>query len=148
MGIPALSDDGYLPKGIHDCSLDELFESFSGGSLSGRRAELCRKLIVFVEEIRSTNMAVGLIVDGSFVTQKTEPNDVDLILILRWDHDFTSVVRPFEYDVLSRRRVQRRYEFDLLVARDNSSELKEYIEFFQQIRGRNDCRKGLIRVQL
>ncbi len=104
------------------------------------------KFVVYILELRSTGMAAGLIVDGSFVTNKTEPNDVDLVLILPTNHDFTATSCPFEYNLLSRRSVFKRYAFDVLVAREDSPELLEYVEFFQQIRGETDRRKGILKV--
>jgi uncharacterized protein (DUF1800 family) len=69
-----------------------------------------------------------------------------LVLILHTNHDLNATLRPFEYNVLSRRRVLKRYAFDVLVARENSPELLEYVEFFQQIRGETDRRKGILKV--
>ena len=108
---------------------------------------LFAKLEQYIEELRSTGMAAGLVVDGSFVTDKVEPNDIDLVLILPANHDFAAELRPFEYNVLSRRRVHKRYAFDVLVAREKSPELVEYVAFFQQIRGETDRRKGILKVQ-
>ena len=146
MAIPDLDDDGFLPEGVHECSVDELQQRFGGTHHGDRRSALFAKLVDYIQELRSTRMATRLIVDGSFVTNKTEPNDVDLVLILPTNHDFTAVLHPFEYNVLSRRRVFKRYAFDVLVARENSPELLEYVEFFQQIRGRADRRKGILKV--
>ena len=146
MAIPDLDDEGFLPEGVYECSFDELQQRFGGSQHGDQRSALLAKLVNYIEELRSTKMALGLIVDGSFVTDKTEPNDVDLVLILPADHDFTATLRPFEYNALSRRRVFKRYAFDVLVARENSPELLEYVEFFQQIRGETDRRKGLLRV--
>ena len=146
MSIPELDDDGFLPEGVHECSLDELQQRFGGVQSSDQRSVLFDKLGQYLQEVRSTGMVVGLIVDGSFVTNKVEPNDIDLVLILPADHDFAADLRPFEYNVLSRRRVLKRYAFDVLVARENSPELVEYVEFFQQIRGETDRRKGILKV--
>ncbi len=66
-----------------------------------------------------------LLIDGSFVTDKPDPNDIDLILDLPQTYDFRSELRPFEYNLVSRRRVANRYGFDLLVAREDSTELQE-----------------------
>lgn len=147
MPIPALDEDGFLPEGVHECSLDELQQQFGGTELGDRRSDLFARLVNYILELRATGMATGLIVDGSFVTRKTEPNDIDLVLILFADHDFTATLRPFEYNVLSRRRVSKLYAFDLLVARENSPELVEYVEFFQQIRGDTVRRKGILRLK-
>ena len=146
MAIPDLDDAGFLPEGVHECSLDEIDQRFGGNQSAFRRSALFAKLREFIQEVRSTGMAAGLIVDGSFITNKTEPNDIDLVLILPDEHDFNAVLRPFEYNVLSRRRVFKRYAFDVLVARDNSPELLEYVEFFQQIRGETDRLKGILKV--
>ena len=146
MAIPELDDDGFLPEGVHECSLHELQQRFGDVQSSDQRSVLFDKLGQYLQEVRSTGLVVGLIVDGSFVTNKVEPNDIDLVLILPADHDFAADLRPFEYNVLSRRRVHKRYAFDVLVARENSPELVEYVEFFQQIRGETDRRKGILKV--
>ena len=146
MAIPDLDDDGFLPEGVHKCAFDELQQRFGGSQRSDRRSALFVKLVEYIQELRSTGMVAGLVVDGSFVTNKAEPGDIDLVLILRADHDFAVDLRPFEYNVLSRRRVLKRYAFDVLVARENSPELLEYVEFFQQIRGVTDHRKGILKV--
>ena len=146
MAIPDLDDDGFLPEGVHECSLDELQQRFGGTQAGDRRSALFAKLVDYIQELRSTGMATGLIVDGSFVTHKSDPNDVDLVLILRTNHDFTATLRPFEYNLLSRRSVFKRYAFDVLVAREHSPELLEFVHFFQQIRGETDRRKGILKV--
>jgi hypothetical protein len=68
------------------------------------------------------------------------------VLILRSDHDLGAELRPFEYNVLSRRRVRRRYRFDVLVARGGSVEYDEYAQFFQEVKGRPGLRKGILKV--
>ncbi|MCI0420617.1 MAG: hypothetical protein L0387_39830 [Acidobacteria bacterium] len=52
-----------------------------------------------------------------------------------------------EYNVVSRRRVHRRYGFNLLVARSNSEEYRRYVSFFQQVRFEPEKKKGLLRIQ-
>ena len=146
MPIPDLDADGFLPEGIHECSLGELEDRFGRFQKSDHRCAMFAKLIAFFGEVWSSGMATFVIVDGSFVTAKAEPNDVDLVLVLSAGHDLAQNLRPFEYNVLSRRMVRKRHGFDLLVARAGSQELDEYIEFFQQVRGEPDRRKGLLKV--
>jgi predicted nucleotidyltransferase len=45
---------------------------------------------------------VELIIDGSFVTGKANPSDVDLVVVLASGHDFSADLRPFEYNFLSK----------------------------------------------
>ena len=146
MAIPELNDQGFLPERLQACTLDELQERFGQFQNSTQRPNLFSKLRELVHEIQSTGLVAWMVVDGSFVTAKPEPNDVDLIFVLLENHNLAGELRPFEYNVLSRKRVRRRYDFDVLVARDSSAELQEYLEFFQQIRGETELCKGLLKV--
>ena len=47
-------------------------------------------------------------------------------MIVSPQHDFAAELRPGEYNVLSKRRVHRRFGFDLLVARSGSEEYRRY----------------------
>jgi uncharacterized protein DUF6932 len=100
------------------------------------------------DEARNTGFVVELIVDGSFVTAKPDPSDVDLVVVLASNHDFAADLRPFEYNVVSKRRVRHAYRFDILVAGEGSRAYAEYEGFFQQIRGQPGRRKGILRVKL
>ena len=99
-------------------------------------------------EIRSSDLAVQVYVDGSFATDKPDPSDVDLIIALPKDHAWDTDLRPDQYNVLSRRRVRNRYGIDVLVAPEGSRALEEYLAFFSQVRHRPGLRKGVIRLVL
>jgi hypothetical protein len=147
MPIPSLDETGFLPEGVHDATLPEIGATFGRFQTSDQRMRLFDRLQEYVRQLKSTDLAAALIVDGSFVTDKDRPWDIDLIVVLRKGHDLTAELRPFEYNIVSRRRVQRAFAFDLLVAREDSPEYDEYIEFFQRIKGQ-EGRKGLLRVLL
>jgi hypothetical protein len=72
----------------------------------------------------------AIIIDGSFVMGKDEPDDIDLIIILHPGHDYGSFLRPFEYNVLSRKRVRRAYGFDVVVTEEDGPEYADYVKFF------------------
>ena len=91
---------------------------------------------------------IAVVLNGSFVTAKPEPNDIDLIVIVAAEHRFDADLAPSEYAVLSKRRVHRRYGFDLLVATDNSDEHRRYVQFFQQIRFEPHASKGILQIRL
>ena len=147
MPIPNLSHDGFLPAGVHECPLEELEQRFGRFQLSTCRMKLMAKLAEYMAEVGGTGMVCFVLVDGSFGTDKAEPNDIDLVLVLPAHHDFTALVRPFEYNVLSRRMVRKRFAFDVLVAREDSAEFDEYLQFFQQIRGETNRQKGILKVK-
>jgi hypothetical protein len=77
--IPAFNDDGYLPPGVHPATLEEIAARF------GREAELRQ---VQMDSLRWLGDAVRragglrLIVNGSFVTDRAEPNDVDCAVLI------------------------------------------------------------------
>jgi hypothetical protein len=76
--IPEFNDDGYLPAGIHRATLDEIAARF------GQEPELRRAQMDSLRWLVDLAKRVGvqrLIVNGSFVTDKWEPNDVDCVLL-------------------------------------------------------------------
>src|SRR5436190_23987262 len=61
--IPDFNDDGYHPAGIHSATLEEIATRFG-----------------LEPELRGVQME-RVIVNGSFVTDKWEPNDIDCVLL-------------------------------------------------------------------
>jgi hypothetical protein len=147
MPIPGLDDAGLLPPGVHDCTLDEVRQRFGAFQATDRRPKLYDKLQALVSEAWATGLVSDIIIDGSFVTAKPDPNDIDLILVLNTGHDFSAELRPFEYNVLSTRQARKIYGFDLLVARDKSAVYAECLAFFAQVRGETSRCKGLLRLR-
>jgi hypothetical protein len=106
------------------------------------------RLALFVAEARAADFAGSLLVDGSFVTGKPDPNDIDLVLVLPSSHDLSVDLPASQYDLVSKKRVQKRFRFDIVVARENSIEYERAVAFFQQIRGEPALRKGVLRLAL
>ena len=129
MPIPALTPDGVLPEGVHDCTLDELRERFGQFQRTDWRPRLFERLQAFIREAQRTGFVAAIIVDGSFVTDVDVPNDVDVILVLRADHEFDAELRPFEYNVVSKRQVRRMHGVDVLIAREGDDDLADHVEF-------------------
>ncbi len=148
MPIPALDSDGFLPVGVHDGTLDELKSRFGSFQGDDQRPKLWARFVKFVREARASGLVRALLVDGSFVTAKPDPNDIDLIVVVPPRHDFSADLSPVEYSVLSKRQVQRRHGFDVLVAAADSDQYRRYLEFFQQIRFETGRSKGIVRVLL
>ena len=147
MPIPRLDENGFLPEGVHETSLEEVRDLF-GFQRTDQRPSLFAKLVQFIAEVRSVRLVVFMIVDGSFVTAKDDPSDIDILLVLNREHDFSSDLKPFEYNVLSRRRVRNRFRFDILVAPEGSVLHEQYVGFFQQVKNRPELRKGILKVPL
>ena len=148
MPIPELNTHGLLPPGVHDCTVGEITERFGAFQGGEQRPRLMEKLIAFAAEARASGIVRALLVDGSFVTAKPAPNDMDLIVIVAGTHDFSADLRPLEYNVVSKRRVRQRYGFDILVAREDSPEHGKWVEFFEQVRLEPEARKGILWLRL
>src|SRR5579884_2204472 len=80
--IPPFRPDGYLPDGIHLCTEAEAVFRFGSGNK--RRRRLVKRLRRWVELARNVG-ATRLLVDGSFVTAKENPEDVDAVMLLPAD---------------------------------------------------------------
>ena len=148
MPIPPLDQNGLLPFGVHDCTLEEIKARFGSFRGSDRRPQLFARLEAFLSEAKAARVVVSVLVDGSFVTARLVPNDIDLILVVAPGHSFAVDLSPGEYAVLSKRRVYRRHGFDVLVACDESEEYWRYVRFFQQIRFEPGRTKGILRLKL
>ena len=146
--MPKLSEQGLLPAGVWDCAMADIGKRFGSFQVSDRRVRLFEKLESFVREARQTGRIKAIIVDGSFVSSKPDPNDIDLIVVLEKGHDFGMELRPMDYNVLSRKRVRRRYGFDMFVDEEDSDFYEEDVRFFQKVRGGGGLTKGVLRVVL
>ena len=61
MPIPDFEQDGFLPVGIHDCTIEEISERFGRFQSSDRRPSLNTGLINYITELRATNIGKYLI---------------------------------------------------------------------------------------
>src|SRR4051794_27825639 len=118
MSIPDDDEDGTLPPGVHPCTLEEVKDRFGRFRGSDRRSHLYRQLVEYVAQARSTGEVRALIIDGSFVTGKAEPGDIDIIVVISRDLLSEPGLSPRVYNVVSKRRVRKRFELDLFVALD------------------------------
>jgi len=95
---------------------------------------LFAKLVEYVNDVKSAGIHARIIVDGSFIMGAVdEPEDIDVILVLPEDWDMASEIRPFEYNLIARKRTRRRYGFDVFAVRARSPEEQAMIAFFQQV---------------
>ena len=77
--IPEFNDDGYLPPGLHLATFEEIAERF-GQETEIRQAQI--QSLGWLLDIVHRGGVVRLVVNGSFVTDRPEPNDVDCVLLL------------------------------------------------------------------
>jgi hypothetical protein len=146
MSIPALNDDGLLPPGIYDCEMAEIQEQFASSKHSAMRRKLFVRLREYVRRAGRSEEIVELIVDGSFITAKEEPQDIDLLVATRKNKQ-VDVLLPVDYNLVSRKRVAREFKFDVLAAPSGSRAFQIYVDLFRQVKGQPGLEKGLLRVK-
>jgi hypothetical protein len=142
--IPEFTEHGFLPPGIHQATLAECKERFAVFQRSDRRFHIFAHLQNLFEQAAQSGIVRRIIIAGSFITTKPEPNDFDCIIVL----DPAIVgrpLRPFEYNLVSRHMARRLFGGDVVPALDNSMALQQYLEFFQT--ARDGKRIGIVEIQ-
>jgi len=80
VALPPLTDAGELPLGVHRASVREILEQFGVGS--AQRKVLSLRLDRVYRVAEATDHLARFVVFGSFVTNKLEPQDVDVFLVM------------------------------------------------------------------
>jgi hypothetical protein len=142
-GIPPFRPDGYLPEGIHQATEAEV--TFRFGTPSRRRRRLTLRLRRWIELGRAVG-AKRLLVDGSFVTDKPEPNDLDAVLLV--PENFPDLVaQGLEAAVELDEMFLSRQPEELFPAEDDAV-WRGWCEFFSRTREADQRRKGLVEIIL
>jgi hypothetical protein len=86
------------------------------------------------------------LIDGSFVTAKGEPNDIDAVILLpenydRQIEDGIEVALELEEMLLTRRPEE-------IFAAEDEADWNDWIEFFSRTREADERRKGLVEIVL
>ena len=146
MAIPEFDKNGNLPPGIHWVALDEIARRYA---YNARRRTLFRGLSKALSNLRTAGVR-RVWINGSFITAKQEPGDVDGcweyssdVIVERLDPVFLDVDPP-------RVAMKTKHGVDFLVASaqliDSAPRGKTILDFFQY--DRNGSPKGILGVSL
>jgi hypothetical protein len=142
MPIPAFRYDGYLPAGLHGASEEEVVARL--GQSTSKREYLLGRLLRWLELARAVG-ARRLFINGSFVTDKAEPGDVDAVVWLPDDWDAQlGAGRPAAIELWE--TIKSRQPEELFSALD-AWEWAGWLDFFSSIRN-SPRRKGVIEIWL
>jgi hypothetical protein len=137
--IPEFDENGNLPPGIHNTNLSEVEKRF-GGSQSRKRSLLIKSLKQFVNAVK--RYADEIYIDGSFITSKTSPGDVDILVI------FPAKLISDQQFLININILRNRLKSDLHVFTFflgfNEAEMDKMMEWFTHDRDGNP--KGIIRL--
>jgi hypothetical protein len=89
MNLPEFNEQGDLPSGIYQAALSEVIERF--GVATARRQLLALRLERIYQLASATRQLARFIVFGSFITNKLEPNDVDVFMIMEDSFDYSQL---------------------------------------------------------
>ncbi len=89
MPLPPLNATGDLPFGVHRCPVALVLERFGTGSV--RRQNIGSRLQRVLTLLHGNDHVVRVLVFGSFVTAKVDPNDVDIFLVMDDAFDLSTV---------------------------------------------------------
>ena len=141
--IPEFGDDGKLPAGIHWATWDELHARF--GTTEHRR-RLLSGLIRAFQSLKAAGCRAAY-VDGSFVTEKTEPQDFDVC----WEPNGVdpSLLDPVLLTFASKRAAQKaKYGGELFPASFAATASGQvFLEFLQVDKDTGDP-KGIVAIDL
>ena len=143
--LPAFTEVGLLPVGIHRATFEEFETRFVYFDRSDRRFRIFEKLRILYQESQRSGIVKRFLVGGSFVTAKAEPNDFDCILVF----ERTVIDRellPMEYNLIARQRARRTYGGDVISVVEDSITYHEFLGHFQKTRGQQPV--GLVEIEL
>ena len=131
--LPDFTEDGLLPAGIYNVTVDAFEKRFVYFAGSDRRFRLFEKLRELHRQARQSGIVKRFLVGGSFVTAKAEPNDFDCILVFGQDVGGRDL-SPMEYNLLLRTRARRNFGGDIIPVAEGSANYDYYLRFFQTTR--------------
>jgi hypothetical protein len=143
--IPDFTEDGLLPAGIHPATFVEFQDRYMYFDRSDQRIRLFEKLRELCFESKRSGVVRRILVGGSFVTSKAEPNDFDCILVIDPSIE-QKELPPAQYNLVSRRMARRLFGGDVFPVFDGSARYHELLELFQTARGGG--RKGIVEIEL
>jgi hypothetical protein len=140
----SFNNKGLLKPGVYKLNIAEVQKFF--GSLNSKRVELFNGLFKALKNMKNSGIK-NVYIDGSFITTKEQPNDIDGC----WDYEnnidlniLDSVFLDFKN---SRKNMKLKYGVDFFIA--NTIELGSgmpFVKFFQSTR--EGEQKGIILIEL
>ncbi|WP_304131383.1 hypothetical protein [Ignavibacterium album] len=148
MPIPEFDSDGFLPIGIHECTPEEISNRFGRFQITDKRPKLNEGLIRYISELREANVGKYLIVNGSFVTKKDIPSDIDVLLILKDDVNLMGDLPPFRKNAFSRKYVNKYHKLDFHFGFENDDAAINILNNFLEVKYQPGQKKGILKIVL
>ena len=148
MAIPEFRDDGWLPEGHWPATWEEVAESF--GSTTPQRRTLFRLLKTWRDDLRAHGVTGRLLLDGSFVSTKQSPGDIDAIFVIDVASEPVLTDEPAAQALISHSRLKAQGLGDVFSYTETS--VRNYPSFCRtdgfNVDKRTAIPKGLVEVRI
>jgi hypothetical protein len=149
MAIPELTTYGLLPSGVHRCSMDEVRQRFC---FNPHRSILFEAFEKFINNEIAGKFNFPILADGSYVTDKEKPSDIDVVMdCRRASAEEQALALRFMLD--RQRQFKQRYFVDFWVSFPGKNDFSQFFQYVRidvaKTKGLStDARKGLLRIKL
>jgi hypothetical protein len=138
MPIPAFDRFGLLPGGIHECTINEVEVDLAWNDERRRLTALLQEFIAIELTPRFTVLPPVLL-DGSYVSKKASPNNINLVLEL----SSLSDEEQWEGQILFQRKAELLgcYQIEMLPGLKGLKQ--DFVDLLQTLRPQTAFEKGL-----
>jgi len=138
MPIPTFDRFGLLPGGIHECTIEEVEVNLAWNDERRRLTALLQEFIA-VELTPRFTVVPPVVLDGSYVSQKASPSNINLVLEL----SHLSDEEQWEGQVLFQRTAElfRLYQIEMLPGLKSLKQ--DFVDLLQTLRPQTAFEKGL-----
>ncbi len=98
--------------------------------------------------MRQADIGKYLIVNGSFVTTKDKPSDIDVLLVLKDDVDLTGDLPPFRRNAFSPKYINKYYKLDFHFGFEDEPSSTNVLQNFLEVKYQPGKNKGILRINL
>lgn len=143
-----MKQEPIFKPGLHDIKLTDFGNHFlSEFPSSTTRSPLIDGLNKYIKKLTEIGIPIELWIDGSFTTNKIDPNDVDLV-VFALENDVNKLDKNREdlfCSLLDRRSTRHRFGCDVLFSVTEDQEMRSYWRGWFGF-DRNETPKGIARV--
>jgi len=152
--LPPFNYHGYLPEGVHDTTLEQLHARLA---INPKRVILWGRLQEFLQWAVATGAFSHAYIDGGFITNKSSPEDIDVILQTRAKYGAEAFAAMEPFFAMGMDAIYTKYSVHLhFWCEGFPGGLSDFRRFFQYLRPqeaaplglREGARKGIVRIKL
>jgi len=152
--LPQFNYHGYLPEGVHDTTLDQLHERLV---FNPKRAILWDRLQEFLHWALAANTFSNAYIDGGFITNKSSPEDIDVILQTRARYGTEAFAAMEPFFAMGLDTIHTKYSVHLhFWCEGFPGGISDFRRFFQYLRPQDaaplglkeGAKKGIVRIKL